>query len=305
MYLEVYPDVIFVLNFFLDFIILSMLKKVNRKKSPMKMRILAAILGALATVIISIFPWMNIILRFIIINVVASALMLQLAFGRMKTADLIKQVITLYLITYFIGGLINSIYYYTNIRQHLIHFGNSIIFSNISGTFVIIVMVLLIPALILLLWLYRIIQSDNLEVYDVELIYNNSLINTKGFFDTGNCLYDPIFKKPVIIIENSLLEELLTPELRKEYETMKFSMDGKGIETVDSDAERLSSLNLRIIPYQSIGKQHGIMLGLVLDKVMIHKGKETLCNEKVTAAICDNRLSTKEEYHVILHKELL
>ena len=305
MYLEVYPDIIFILNFFLDLIILQILKKISRKKSSVGRRIAGACVGALAAVLLGIFPWMNIILRFIIINVVASVLMLLLAFGTMKVADLIKQAITLYLITYVLGGLINSIYYYTNMRLHLIHFGNSIIFSNISGKFIMVIAILLLPVLVLLIWLYRVYHSRDREVYDVELIYQKGRIITRGFFDSGNCLYDPIFKKPVIIIENSLLNELLTPEQHRVYELLRIGTDPSEADPSGKECQAMPTLSLRMIPYQSIGKQHGIMPGLVLDKVLIHKGTEIRCNEKVTAAICDNRLSTREEYHIILHKDLI
>jgi stage II sporulation protein GA (sporulation sigma-E factor processing peptidase) len=64
-------------------------------------------------------------------------------------------------------------------------------------------------------------------------------------------------------------------------------------------------LRLRIIPYSSIGQAQGMMFGLMLDHLVIHTGKETFCCNKITAAISDNSLSPKEEYHVILHKELL
>ncbi|HWT74407.1 MAG TPA: sigma-E processing peptidase SpoIIGA [Mobilitalea sp.] len=305
MYLEVYPDIIFVLNFILDFMILSILTKVNRKNSLVRRRLLAAALGGASAVIIGIFPWMNIILRFIFMNVVTSVLMLLIAFGRMKKAELLKQVITLYLITYFIGGLMNSIYYNTNVRLQLIHLGNSIVFSNISWKFIIAIMILLFPAVLILLWMYRCYRSGIREIYDVELVYLSKTIGTKGFMDSGNCLYDPIFKKPVIIMENNLLEKLLLPELYQEYENIKNGMEGNEIAVGEQNTGSSHLLNLRVIPYQSIGKPQGMMLGLVLDKVLIHKGKETLCNEKVTAAVSDNPVSVKEDYHVILHKELL
>lgn len=304
MYLEVYPDVIFVLNFALDYLLLFILKKVNSKNSSVKRRLIASVIGAGATVLVSIFPWMNIIIRFIIMNLITSVLMLLTAFGSMKKIDLLKQVITLYLLTYFIGGLMNSIYYHTNARLQLMKLGNDLTFSNISWKFVAIIMLAAIPAVILILWVFRWYQSGIRETFDIELFYQSKSVHTKGFMDTGNCLYDPVFKKPVIIIENSLLENLLTPEYRKEYEHVKSCMEHNAASLDTNDYHTGMSLQLRIIPYQSIGKPQGIMFGLVLDKLLIHRGKEVLCNEKVTAAICDNHLSTKDEYHVILHKEL-
>ena len=74
MYLEVYPDIIFILNFFLDYLLLYLLKKVNRKDSSIPKLIGAAACGAIFAVIIGIYPWQNVIIRFLMINVVASIL---------------------------------------------------------------------------------------------------------------------------------------------------------------------------------------------------------------------------------------
>lgn len=304
MYLEVYPDIIFIINFFLDLFLLFLLKKVNRKSGKLIRLMGASTFGAIITVLVSIYPWMNIIIRFLLMNVAASAVMLWIAFGRMKLADFIKQMITLYLITYFVGGLLNSIYYYTDTRETLIKCG-ALIFSNISLEFIVITILCLIPVALSLLWLYRLYQSEKKETYEIDLFYENKSIHTVGLMDTGNCLYDPIFKKPVMVIENSLIKDLVPSQLSCELEIAKKYVEGMTSEMDPSIFGNDNALRLKIIPYQSIGKARGMMLGLILDKVLIHTGKETICNEKVTAAICDNHLSTKDDYHVILHKELI
>jgi stage II sporulation protein GA (sporulation sigma-E factor processing peptidase) len=305
LYLEVYPDIIFILNFFIDFILLFLLKRVNRKRSNVPRLIGAAAIGATFAVVISIVPWMNVIVRFIIMNLIAAMLMLRIAFGKLEKSDLLKQVIVLYLITYFVGGLMNSIYYHTNFRLYLMKMGDTLIFSNISWKFVIVLMLLLVPVILFILWLLRCYQNNVRETYEVELFLENRSVHTKGLMDTGNCLYDPIYKKPVMVIENSLLEELLSTEFRKDLKSAKYYMEGNDFNIGQWDIGCEHLLRLRFVPYQSIGKSQGMMLGLLLDKVLIHTGKETICNEKVTAAICDNHLSTKDDYHVILHKELL
>lgn len=305
MYLEIYPDIIFILNFFMDFVLLYLLKKVNRKSGRLVRLMGASAFGAVITVLVSIFPWMNIILRFLLMNVFTAVIMLWIAFGRMKGMELVKQMIALYLLTYFVGGLLNSIYYYTDFRERLIKYGSFLVLSNFSLIYIIFAGAGLIPAVWFLLWLYRKYQSERKETYDIELFYQNQSIHTRGLMDTGNCLYDPIFKKPVIIVEAPLFKELLPQPLCSELEEARAKLSGSASDWSLSTSGSGSTLRLKIIPYQSIGKAKGMMLGLTLDKVLIHTGKETICNEKVTAAICDNHLSAKEDYHVILHKELI
>ncbi len=303
MYLEVYPDIIFILNFFIDYILLFLLSKVNRRKSNWKRFLGASAVGAMSAVIVSIFPWMNLIIRFLFMNVAVSALMLFLAFGRMRPAELLKQMLALYLITYFAGGLINSIYYYTDFRERLIYYGTALVLSNISWKSILLIILLLIPLTFFLLWFVRWYQSGRKETYEVELFYDNHNIHTTGLMDTGNCLYDPVYKKPVLVMESSLLGKLLPKEAFEEVEAARACLLGKNESPVAAGSENMR--RLRFIPYQSVGKTRGIMPGVILDKVIIHTGRETICNEKVTAAICDNHLSTKDDYHVLLHKELV
>ncbi len=303
MYLEVYPDIVFLINFFIDVILIFLVKKVNKKNSS-KLRItLAAAAGAAFTVVLSIFPRMNTVLKFAMMYIAASLLMIIIAFGRLGIADLMKQWLVLNLITYFIGGFMNSVYYHTRLRMILINEGGNI-FSNISVVYVIIAICAVTVVALFLLWLLRLYQIHRPLVYEVELILEEHCVKTKGLMDTGNCLYDPISRKPVMVVENSLMEELLTPKARQDMEAAKSYLEGKSDEMPLWQSDN-KAFRFRFIPYRSIGKA-GMLLGIRLDKVMIYTDKESICNERVTVAICDNRLTDgKKDYHVILHKELL
>jgi stage II sporulation protein GA (sporulation sigma-E factor processing peptidase) len=310
------------LNFIIDFILLFLLKLVNRKRSKILRLAGAAVTGGIVSVFLSLLPlmshrinalhtvlWMDIVS--IILKVTSLVLMLMIAFGKLKWMDLLKQVISFYLITYFVGGLMNSIYYHTNIRLYLLNMGNVLVLSNISWKYVIIVLLCLLPCVLALLWLQRLYKRGARETYDVELFMEERCVKTKGLFDTGNCLYDPVYNNPVMVVERSIIEELLSKEYLCELEKVKHYLenaknsDETATATEQSDISKNLMLRLRFIPYRSIGKPRGLMCGLKLDKVLIHTEKEIICSEKVTAAIYDYKLSPKEEYHIILHKELL
>lgn len=304
MYLEVYPDIVFLINFFVDLILIFLVKKVNKKNSSKLRIILAASMGGICAAIVSIFPWMNGVIKFLFMYVAASLLMIVIAFGKLKLSDILKQWIVLNLITYFVGGFMNSIYYHTNFRMILINIGDSNIFSNLSSFYIIVVIFASTIVALFLLWFLRQYRIYRPLVYDVELVLEDRHIRTRGLMDTGNCLYDPTLGKPVMIMENSLIDELLSPKIKHDMEVAMSYLDGKSDDITylnnDDNIFRFS-----FIPYRSIGKT-GMLLAIRLDKVMIHTENESICNERVTAAICDNRLtSNREDYHVILHKELL
>jgi stage II sporulation protein GA (sporulation sigma-E factor processing peptidase) len=304
LYLEVYPDIVFLINFFVDLILIFLVKKANKKNSSKLRIVLAATTGGICAAIMSIFPWMNGVIKFLIMYVVASLLMIVIAFGKLKLLDILKQWIVLNLITYFMGGFMNSIYYHTNFRMILINIGDSNIFSNLSSFYIIVVICAITIVALFLLWFLRQYQIHRPLVYDVELILEDRHIRTRGLMDTGNCLYDPTLGKPVMIMENSLIDELLSPKIKQDMEFAMSYLNGK-TDAIPYLKNNDNIFRFSFIPYRSIGKT-GMLLAIRLDKVMIHTENESICNERVTAAICDNRLTgNREDYHVILHKELL
>lgn len=304
MYLEVYPDIIFILNFFIDFILLFLVKLVNKKSSSLPRLITAAAVGGLFAVLTGIFPWMNVVLRFLLMYIVASIIMIRICFGKLAATDLLKQSIVLYLITYFVGGMINSIYHYTNFRILLANLGNGMVFSNLPLKHVVIIFLMITPLMLIILWILRWYQRNAPETYDVELVLFDRCIHTTGLMDTGNCLFDPIYHRPVMVMEDSLLKELLTPEFYSDFEKAKSYVGGKNFDMNEWNIAKEHILRLRFIPYQTVGNS-GVMIGINLDKVIIHTGKETVCNDKVTAAISDQLISARNKYQLILHKELL
>lgn len=205
----------------------------------------------------------------------------------------------------------NSIYFNTRLRLDLLNLGDSIMLSNISGRFVAVAMAIVVLLAIGLMLLWRLYRRREKDIYDVELTLEGRCIKTKGLFDTGNCLYDPLYHRPVIVIERSVVEELLSKEYLDEFENTKNYLSGTlreeevAASMEQSEIMKKLLLRLRIIPYTSIGKAQGMMCGLMLDQLVVHTGKESICCKKVTAAISDNNLSPEEEYHVILHKELI
>lgn len=305
MYFEVYPDIIFILNFILDFLLLFLLKKINRKESTLMRRTAAAFLGAGVAVLISLYPWMNVILRVVIMNIVAAVLMIIIAFGKMGKGDLVKQVITLYFITYAIGGFINTVYYNTSIKIQLIRLGEFLLYRNISWQFIAAIFAIVVIFMIIIIWLYRCYAGSKMELYDVELFLLQNHMKTKGLFDTGNGLFDPVTKKAVIVVETSMIESLLPDTMREGFYKTKALLEGSHTETVGEDGREEETLPLWLIPFRSIGAQKGMMVGLMLDKLVIYEGSKSSCFNRVIAAVCDNQLSPQNEYHVILHKEFI
>ena len=81
--------------------------------------------------------------------------------------------------------------------------------------------------------------------------------------DTGNLLRDPISKTPVIIVEKEKLYSIIPAELLDNIEKII------GGEELLFDNKYFS--RLKILPFSSMGKQNGLMLGIKVDKIIIEK----------------------------------
>lgn len=288
----------------MDLFLLYILKIINKKSSSLIKLILASAVGGLSAALLGIFPWLNVFLRFILMNIVTSLIMIRIAFGKLYLSDMLKQILVFYVITYFLGGLINSIYYYTDFKIIITNLGKGHYLSNLSWESIVLSILIILPFVLGLLWLYRWYKSNAREIYDMDLELFDKSIHIKGFMDSGNCLYDPINKKPVIVVEEETIKELISPELYMYLEEAKNYLEVGKTDIVQWDINKEDILKLKFIPYCSVGKR-GVLLGMNVDKVMIYTGKDVICNEKVIVAISNNLISPNKKYQAILHKGLM
>jgi stage II sporulation protein GA (sporulation sigma-E factor processing peptidase) len=102
-----------------------------------------------------------------------------------------------------------------------------------------------------------------------------------ALMDTGNKLYDPIFHKPVILVDEKIMNEMLT--LCKEECPEK----------------------LHFIPFHSVGQENGLLAGMSFDYVSIKWQEKQLKFKDVIAAATKESLYKGKEYQVIFHCGLL
>ena len=108
----------------------------------------------------------------------------------------------LYLFSIILGGFL----YFIN--DSFSYKTNGFIFYN-NGLSINVILMLLISPIILFYYVRKLIkQKENIgNRYNVEItLLNNKKINIIGFLDTGNNLYDPYKKRPILIINKSILD---------------------------------------------------------------------------------------------------
>lgn len=171
-----YIELIYILNFLLDYMILFGTKRLLKINTNIKRLLLASLIGSLTTNIL--FININSISLFII-KVIVSIIMNLIAF---KKENIIKNTTYFYLISIIIGG---TIYLF-----------------DIKVSYLKLIILVLIPPIIIYLFVkeqinYKLNYKDK---YIVRITIEDKVYNLEGFIDTGNHLKDPITKKSVILV---------------------------------------------------------------------------------------------------------
>lgn len=302
MYVEIYLDVVFAVNFILDFVILLLERRISRRNVSLNRIFLGALVGAVLMCIIILIPRMNYIIYLIFSYFFSSAMIILVTFRPKKIKELFKLTMLLYMIAILLGGIIFTLYYYTYVG-----YGLNRVFSGeiIKGLDLQMLLILLCMAVIIWMIFINIffkVVNISKSIYDIDIFYHDKEIKMNALLDTGNTLYDPITHWPVIIGEIDIFKDYLSDE---QFATLQ-NLAGNiyDLQTIEKQQQYLD-INFRWIPYSSLGNENGMMLGVVLDKVVVNIGKEHKENRNVVIALYNKKLSLDNSYSVLLHPKLI
>ena len=120
---------------------------------------------------------------------------------------------------------------------------------------------------------YRMVRRIYQLPLDIQ--FGPTSIRVIGLIDTGNHLTDPLTGVPVIILEQDLLTKLLPPDLAKNMDQLEAG-DEKALTQLLASSQWSS--RFRIIPYTSLGKKNGILMGFRPDGVTV--GLRAICTNQ-------------------------
>lgn len=297
---QIYLDVIFLVNFLMDIILLFLISNIFHYPTHIKRLLFGAAAGAVGACIVSIIPFYLSAILYIILNGLTGILMIYITFQPHTLRMLVKQMISLYILTFLLGGIMNWLFHETKTGQLAKNIlANSKALSLGIKSFIIITTVSFI---IIKLCSDHIafMKKDKQNFMSVTLTFEENSVQTVGFLDTGNGLKDPMTGKPVIVGDYNVIKKGLKESYRtciEEYRRTN-QLNYEMIETKELCL-------LRWIPYQSVGKKNGMMIGVLCNECVIQDGKQEVNHEKIVVAFPEHDLSPRQEYFVILHPELI
>ena len=106
-------------------------------------------------------------------------------------------------------------------------------------------------------------------------------VETDGYLDTGNHLCDPVTRKPVVVLDYSVVREFLTPGRPC---ICRGRVGGESLCRIcRTDDPWLS--RMRVIPYHSVQRQSGLMPGLRADWLSLGQGRQSVCHSSVVIGL--------------------
>lgn len=191
--MKIYLDLIMILNFFFDFLLLVSVSVLLKRRAKVTRIIYASFIGGISI----LFLFINISsLELFFFKFIISIFMILIAFGYKNIKYTLMNTLYLYVVSVFLGGGL----YLLNIQFSYKQVG--IVFYNNGLSINIIVMILLTPIII---YIYikqgKRLRNNYSNYYDVRIYFNDDYIDAIGYLDTGNNLVDPITSKPVILMD--------------------------------------------------------------------------------------------------------
>lgn len=194
--LRIYVDYIFIINFIFDFIILFGIDIILKRNAKVIRIILGSFVGAISIIILFI-SISNII--FTLLKLGFGFLMVIIAFSYKDIKYTLNNFIYLMILSVLVGGFL----YMFNIEAGYEHVG-MVFIKNSDGLNMIILILLAILIVIIYVKKMRKLKKHLNSYYNVVIYVNNKNYQLKGFLDTGNNLKDPIFNKPICILNKDV-----------------------------------------------------------------------------------------------------
>lgn len=195
----IYIDLIIVINFIIDALLLISVDLLLKRKAKLRRIILSAFLGSLSTLLLFIIKSGTVLL---FCKLFVSIFMIIIAFKYVSFKYFKDNLFWLYIISIILGG---SIYLFNN----QISLVNNGLAFNKNGLQINFILLITITPIILYKYIkfQKGFKNTYSNYYDIDIYYNNEIVSETAFLDTGNKLIDPYFGRPIVLVNKDLIKQ--------------------------------------------------------------------------------------------------
>ncbi|MFE8703619.1 sigma-E processing peptidase SpoIIGA [Cytobacillus sp. FJAT-54145] len=299
--MAIYLDVIWALNFLFDSLLLYLTAIVLKRDYRYFRIFLGGVIGSI--IILLPFTPFNAYSGHPLTKLLFSVFMILATFGYKRFRYFFSGLMTFYLITFLVGGALIGAHYFVQFDYDL---STSVLISSVKG-FGDPISWLFVLIGFPIAWHFSKTNIEKIEMtkiqYDqiinVQIKINNNLFKFKGLIDSGNQLYDPISKLPVMFVSIKSQMDIYPETLIKLAEDPESIILGN--DTVPLEWEN----KMRIIPYKVVGQEHQLVIAIKPDQIEIEKEGEVLLVDKGLVSFTMQQLSSDDAFQCIVHPKML
>ncbi|MFK4998040.1 sigma-E processing peptidase SpoIIGA [Bacillus sp. N9] len=295
--LVVYLDLLWLLNFLIDSLLLW-ITAIFLKRSIHPFRVLLGGLLGSTLILLMITPWAS-LASHPLMKIGISIGMVLVAFGYKRFSYYINGLLTLYFATFLMGGILLGTHYFIAfdfelqsglLIQHQLGYGDPI-----SWVFVMIGFPIAwhfsqrrMRGITISTIKYDVLANVSVTINEIEL-------QLVGLIDSGNQLYDPISKVPVMVIQASAVADKLPEEIVHLAENPSDHFD-----EVEELPEDWAS-KMRLIPATVLGNNQQLLFAFKPDCIQVTDGNKSKKVTKGLIVFTAQRLSADDQFQCIVH----
>lgn len=294
--MTIYIDVVLIENLIMNYIILLATGIILKIKIKHLRLITASLIGAIYTIltyVITIQIYSNFFLKFIL-----SMMIIYVAYNPPNVKKMWKYLLVFYLTSFVFGGAAFALIYIVKPQDILMKNGLFL------GTYPLKNVVLAgIVGFISVTTTFKIVKNKitKKDIYkEIKIEMNGKQIHLNAMLDTGNMLKDPITGKPVIVVEKIILYEILPKELLDNLEKIL----GGELENISENIKDKYIKKLKFIPFSSLGRQNGMLVGIKPDFVEIVEEQKTQKRNDIIIGIYEKSLTKDGRYRALMGIEV-
>lgn len=290
--MTIYLDIIFFENLFMNYIILFATETILKSQFKIIRTFLSSLIGSVYAVLTYVTDME--IYSSILLKIILSMSMVYIAFNSKNLKSFFKQLIIFYLTSFTFGGVAFAFVYFVNPQNIL--FEKAVLITTYP---IKIILVAGIIGFLIITTAFKNIKGKlrKKDMFcNIKIIINSKSVYVKAIIDTGNFLKEPITQTPVVVVQKNVLKGVIPSYILENIEDI---INGKSVNFYEYISK------IRIIPFTSLGKENGVLLGIKADKILVEAEDKYIDINNVIIGIYDGILEKNKRYMALLGLELL
>lgn len=293
--MTIYIDVIIIENLIMNYIILYATGLISKNKISYIRIFLASSIGAIYAIteyMLKIGVYSNIIVKTLL-----AIIMVVVAFCPQNVKKLCKQLVLFYLTTFTFGGVATYLIYVLKPQNIIIKNGMFV------GSYVLkVIFIGAIVGTIILITAFKFAKNKITKkdmFCKVKIALNGKELILNAMVDTGNLLKEPITGSSVVVVERTSLYDILPKEILNNTESILCG----DFTNISDEIKNEYITKLKIIPFSSLGKQNGMLIGIKPEKLEVIN-EQTEEKNNAIIGIYNKSLTKHGEYKALIGMDL-